>query len=151
VLDATLEVAPVRAGRHGMTQLGLFGRYRPPFGRVGALANSLAGHRIVLESIERFLDDLVDRFHADLPEADPEPEDRRPSDVSGGSERRRIIFPVEGLDRMPGGAAGLALKLLGETGVLDASVNPASGMAVIDYDGTVCSVGTLLRDIETED
>jgi hypothetical protein len=151
VLDATLEVAPVRAGRHAMTQLGLFGQYRPPFGRFGALADSLAGQRIVLESIERFLDDLVDRFHGDLPEPEPEPEDPDGSNRAGGSERRRIILPVEGLDRMPGGAAELVLQLLGEPGVVDASVNPTSGLAVIDYDGRRCGVGNLLRHIDTED
>jgi hypothetical protein len=30
ILEATLEIAPVRAGRHAMTQLGLFGRYARP-------------------------------------------------------------------------------------------------------------------------
>jgi len=153
VLDATLELAPVRSGRHAMTQLGLFGQYRPPFGRFGALADSLAGRRIVLESIERFLDDLVDRFHSDLPESEPGPEDDRGggAGASDVSERRRIVLPVEGLDRRPGGAAGLALRLLGEPGVIDASVNPASGLAVIDYDGTACSVGRLLCRVETEE
>lgn len=153
VLDATLELAPVRAGRHAMTQLGLFGQYRPPFGRFGALADSLAGRRIVLESVERFLDDLVDQFHADLPESEPEPEDDRScgAGASDVSERRRIVLPVEGLDRRTGGAAGLALLLLGEPGVIDASVNPASGLAVIDYDGTACSVGRLLGRVETEE
>lgn len=153
LVDATLEAAPVRAGRHAMTQLGLFGQYRPPFGRVGALADSLAGQRIVLESIERFLDDLVERFQAQLQEPEPAPEDG--GGGTGASEhagrRRRIVLSVEALDRRPGGAAGLALQLLGEPGVIDASVNPASGLAVVDYDATACSVGRLLRRVETEE
>jgi hypothetical protein len=152
VVDATLEVAPVRAGRHAMTQLGLFGQYRPPFGRLGALADSLAGQRIVLESIERFLDDLVDRFQADLPEPEPAPEDGGAG--TGASEHagwHRIVLPVEALDRRPGGAAALAQQFLDEPGVVDASVNPASGLAVIDYDATACSVGRLLSRVEIEE
>lgn len=153
ILDATLEVAPVRAGRHAMTQLGLFGRYRPPLGRLGGLADNLAGHRIVVESVERFLDDLVDRFEATLPvgETEPDPDDGPAADTARHAPgRRRIALPVDGLDSLPGGAAGLALRLLGEPGVLDATVNPISGLAVIDYDGRATSVAVLLRLLEAE-
>jgi hypothetical protein len=151
MLDATLEVTPVAAGRHGMTQLGLLGRYQPPFGRLGALADGLAGHAIIVESVDRYLDDLVDRFHATLPVPVPGPEDEGEAgpggpEVPGG---RRIILPVEGLDRVPGGAAGLALRLQGEPGVLNASVNPGSGLAVIDYE-EACSVAGLVRLVETD-
>lgn len=72
ILEATLEIAPVRAGPHAMTQLGLLGRYRPPFGRIGAVADNLAGHGIVLDSVERFLDDLTDRLQDALPLSQPE-------------------------------------------------------------------------------
>lgn len=154
ILDAVLEVEPVPAGRHAMTQLGLLGRYRPPLGRLGGLADNLAGHRIVAESVERFLDDLVDRFQATLPVAETEPDlDDSPA---GGTAReipgqRRIALPVDGLDSLPGGAAGLALRLLSEPGVLDATVNPASGLAVIDYDGSTTGVAQLLHLLEAED
>ena len=149
ILDGTLEVAPVRAGRHPMTQLGLFGRYRPPLGRLGGLADNVAGHRIAVESVERCLDDLVARFEADLPATTPEPEAGvgAPSAVPG---RRRIVLPVDDLDRSPGGAAGLSLRLVSEPGVLDATVNPVSGLAVIDYDGAACSVRQLLGVLESE-
>ena len=153
ILDATLEVAPVRAGRHAMTQLGLFGRYRPPFGRLGGLADDLAGHRIVVESVERFLDDLVDRFQADLPEPEPGADDGQAGGDGGAPDvpgRRRIVLPVEGLDRSPGGAAGLALRLVGEPGVLDASVNPTTGLALIDYDGAITGVPQLLHLLGAE-
>lgn len=43
VLEATLELVPVPAGRRPTTQVGLAGRYRPPFGRLGAVADTLAG------------------------------------------------------------------------------------------------------------
>lgn len=151
ILDATLEVAPVNAGRRAMTQLGLFGRYRPPFGRLGVLADNLAGHGIVVESVERFLDELVDRVHAitgpssSLDEEDPVDTD---ADVSG---RRRIVFPVDGLDHSPGGAAGLMLRLMGVPGVFDATVNPLSRLAVVEYDGNVCRVADLLPVLEPTD
>ena len=150
ILDATLEIAPVRAGRHAMTQLGLFGRYRPPFGRLGGLGDSLAGHRIVVESVERFLDELVDRFDATLPVPEPEPEPDADHAGPALPGRRRIVLPVDGLDRAPGGAVGLALRLLSEPGVVDASVNPGSGLAIVDYDGATCSLGRLLRLLEAK-
>lgn len=152
ILDATLEVAPVRAGRHAMTQLGLFGRYRPPFGRLGGLADNLAGHQIVVESVERFLDDLVDRFQATVPVAAPDEdgagEDSDTPDAPDVPGRRRIVLPTEQLDRSADGASGLALRLLGVPGVLDATVNPTSGLAVVDYDGGTCSVADLLQVLE---
>ena len=150
ILDATLEVAPVHAGRHALTQLGLFGRYRPPFGRLGGLADSLAGRTIVVGSVEQFLDDLVDRFHADLPEPEPAPEPEPEVNDGPGRLRRRIILPVDGLDHSPGGAAGLGLRLLSEPGVLDATVNPVTGLAVIDYDGSTTSVAALIERLEPE-
>lgn len=149
ILDATLEVAPVRAGRHAMTQLGLFGWYRPPFGRLGALADNLAGHRIVVESVEQFLDDLVERFQATLPADVPDGE----PPAGGAAEtpgRRRIVLPVDDLGHSPGGAAGLSVRLMSVPGVLDATVNPRTGLAVIDYDSATCSLGRLLRLLETE-
>jgi hypothetical protein len=60
-----------------MTQLGLFGRYRPPFGRLGALTDDLAGHRIVVDSVDRFLDDLVEQLHAALPVPSPDETSQR--------------------------------------------------------------------------
>jgi hypothetical protein len=148
ILDATLEVAPVKAGRHGMTQLGLFGRYRPPFGRLGVLADQLAGHQIVVESVEGFLDELVERLLATVPmgapEDTPEPEENVAPDRPG---RRRIVLPVDRLDRSHG-AAGLALQLLGVRGVLDATVNPTTGLAIVDYDGTTCRLADLLQLLE---
>ncbi|HET9769455.1 MAG TPA: hypothetical protein VFS16_01100 [Acidimicrobiia bacterium] len=62
----------MRAGSHAMTQLGLLGRYRPPFGRVGALADGIAGHGIVLDSVEQFLDEITDRLLDALPPAGPQ-------------------------------------------------------------------------------
>jgi len=150
ILDATLEVAPVNAGRRPMTQLGLFGRYRPPFGRLGALADNLAGHGVVVESVERFLDELVDRVQA-ITVGSAVADDEHPAEDDGAAKvvvRRRIVLPVEGLDSSAGGAAGLTLRLMGVPGVLDASVNPLSRLAVVEYDGTACRVVDLLHVVE---
>ncbi|HKY75390.1 MAG TPA: heavy metal-associated domain-containing protein [Acidimicrobiia bacterium] len=150
ILDAILEVAPVNAGRRAMTQLGLFGEYRPPFGRLGALADNVAGHGIVVESVERFLDELVERVSAmTVPSSGLDEDD--PTDSGGGTpvaERRRIVFPVDGLDNTLGGAAGLMLRLTGVPGVVDASVNPISKLAVVEYDGAICRVADLLQVVE---
>jgi hypothetical protein len=67
LLDATLEFAPVSSGRRPTTQIGFFGRYRPPFGQLGALGDTLVGSRVVLESVVAFLDDLTRRFEQALP------------------------------------------------------------------------------------
>jgi hypothetical protein len=151
ILDATIEVAPVRAGRHAMTQLGLFGRYRPPFGRLGALADGVAGHGIVVHSVEGFLDDLVHRLEATVPVPAPEaPEPPGPQGSVDVQGRRRIVLGVTDLDHAAGGAAGLALRLLAVRGVLDATVSPTSELAVIDYDATVCRAADLLRALDAD-
>lgn len=68
LLEATLEFAPV-AGRYPITQIGFLGRYRPPLGPLGTLGDSLAGSRVVLESVVAFLTDLVARLEQAIPSA----------------------------------------------------------------------------------
>jgi len=148
LLDATLEVTPVKAGRRPMTQLGLFGSYRPPFGRLGALTDTLAGRQIVVESVDRFLDDLVERLHKTVPAPSPDEFSDRDRDRPERPGRRRIILGVGRLDEARGGAVGLALRLQSAPGVLDATVNPRTGLAEIDYDGAVCSPGQLVELLE---
>jgi len=150
LLDATLEVTPVKAGRRPMTQLGLFGSYRPPFGRLGALTDTLAGRQIVVESVDRFLDDLVERLHTTVPAPAPDDVSDRDPDRPERPGRRRIILGVGRLDQARGGAVGLALRLQSAPGVLDASVNPRTGLAEIDYDSALCGPGQLARLLEEE-
>lgn len=69
LLEATLEFAPV-AGRRPITQIGFLGRYRPPLGPLGTIGDSLAGSRMVLESVVAFLTDLVTRLEQAIPRAD---------------------------------------------------------------------------------
>ena len=70
-LEGTLEFIPVAAGRRPTTQIGFFGRYQPPLGALGDLGDRLVGHRIVLDSVLIFLDDLSRRLERDLPAGTP--------------------------------------------------------------------------------
>lgn len=56
--DGGLEV---RGGQKG-TELSLVGSYQPPLGPVGRFADGIAGHRIVVTSLERFLDNVAERL-----------------------------------------------------------------------------------------
>ena len=53
------------------TQVKLSGRYRPPLGRVGELADTLAGKQLAVESVQGFLDELVRRLEEALPAVPP--------------------------------------------------------------------------------
>ena len=145
ILDATFELAPVSAGRRPMTQLGLRGRYQPPRGRFGSLADTLAGRRIVLESVEGFLDELAARLEREVPAYEPEPAHPQTAPLQG---RRRVILPVDELKRRPGGAAGLQLLLQAVPGVFEVSVNPHTRLALIDYDAQSCSVHHLQQVLD---
>jgi hypothetical protein len=57
LMDACLEAFPIP---NGSTQLAFQGSYRPPFGAVGTGLDNLFLHRIAEESVNRFLDAVVD-------------------------------------------------------------------------------------------
>ena len=67
VLDATLEFMPVAAGVRPTTQVALRGQYRPPLGGLGSLADNLAGHRVVEQSVRAFIGDLAHHLEEALP------------------------------------------------------------------------------------
>lgn len=48
----------------GGTELQLAGSYEPPLGGLGRFADGLAGHRFVMASLERFVDDIGARLTA---------------------------------------------------------------------------------------
>jgi len=50
------------------TQLDFRGRYEPPLGLLGSAANALVGHRLAEASVHRFLEDLVTRLQAEIPQ-----------------------------------------------------------------------------------
>lgn len=56
--DGGLEVRGDGAG----SELGLVGSYQPPLGPVGRFADGIAGHRIVVSSLELFLDGVAERL-----------------------------------------------------------------------------------------
>jgi hypothetical protein len=68
-LCATLEFMPVAAGHRATTQVGLRGHYEPPLGRMGALADTLVGHTIVVRSVRAFLGELATHLEQALPAA----------------------------------------------------------------------------------
>lgn len=70
VLDATLTVAPEWCDGRAAARLDLAGNYRPPLGRLGAVLTVLGGHRLLVESVDRYLFALADRLEQELP---PEP------------------------------------------------------------------------------
>jgi copper chaperone CopZ len=152
VLEAALELAPLTAGRHDITQVGLVGRYRPPFGRLGTVADTLAGRRVVMESVERFIDDLAERIEAEVPPAASEPEtvDQSVPEAWPSARRRRVFLPVDGLERRPGGAVALRQRLTRVPGVSDVEVDAVAEMAVVDYDATVCGLTRLLNVLEED-
>jgi len=148
VLEAHLELAPISAGRLRITQAGLVGRYRPPLGRLGVVGDALAGRRVVLDSVEGFLDDLVRQLTEAVRPAAEGPS--LPAEEVPPVGGRRVFLPVDNLEWWPGGAVGLRNRLAAEPGVTAAEVDPAAGMAVLDYDPGRCSVGVLVAILEAD-
>ena len=148
VLAATLEIVPLASGRHRTTQLGLLGRYEPPFGRLGALADTVAGSRVVFESIERFLDNLVERLERDLPQPPPAPEEAGVSPARPPERLRRVFLPVDGLGDRAGGALEIQRRLQALAGVVAVQVDPLTKMAVVEYDATACGLTELLTELD---
>jgi len=60
-LDADLEIAPL--GPHA-TQLAIAGRYEPPLGTLGRVANRALLHRVAEGTIKRFLDGVRSTIEA---------------------------------------------------------------------------------------
>lgn len=151
VLEGILSLAPIRAGRRHMTQVGLVGRYRPPFGAVGAVGDRMAGEDVAVESVAGFVDTIARRLEA-LVDAEPlGPElAEDASDEADDAHRRRILVPLDGLADRRGGALGVDRQLAGTPGVLRALVDPVVGMAEIEYDPDLCSLSRILAELEVD-
>ena len=61
--DGGLEL---RGDGHG-TELRLVGSYRPPLGIVGRFADGIVGHRVVMASLETFLNGVAQRLVTAMP------------------------------------------------------------------------------------
>jgi hypothetical protein len=66
VLEARLELTPVAFGLAPATHVGLVGRYRPPFGAFGGVADRLFGADVVDDSVGTFVEDLARRLETML-------------------------------------------------------------------------------------
>jgi hypothetical protein len=49
------------------TQIVFDGTYRPPLGGVGKALDALVGHRIAEAAVHRFVNEVVEEIHRELP------------------------------------------------------------------------------------
>lgn len=67
VLEAVLELTPLAFERGEITQVGLVGRYRPPFGAVGQIADRIAARGVAAESVAWFVEQVADAIEYMVP------------------------------------------------------------------------------------
>jgi hypothetical protein len=149
VFEGVLSLAPIQAGRHQVTQVGLVGRYRPPLGAAGVMADRLAGGELVAdETIAAFVENVANRLEALIePEADGSDGDVEEEPDPGHS---RVMVTVDGLGDRRGGAVAVARQLSGTPGVTHAEVNPIAGIATVEYDPDTCNLSRILAELEIE-
>ncbi len=147
VLEAVLELAPLRSGRRQITQIGVVGRYRPPLGAVGALADRLGGEAVAAESVARFVKELALKLEGLIAEPAADDVDVRRPPAPG---MRRVYIPVDRLDDRPGGAACVGRYLESAPGVVQAEVHPLTGLATVDFDPELCNPLKLMEELEDD-
>ena len=155
VLDAELTFEKVPSSRRPILQVGLVGRYSPPLGTFGGLANWVYGDEIAGEVVGGFVHDVAQRLESLLPEAPSTPEPDRPlppdgpagEDGNGTRRTRRILIPVDGLGARQGGALAIERKLAATEGVVHCEVDPLTQLAAIEYDQTRCRLDDLLDQL----
>lgn len=150
VLEAVVELAPLKGGRQQITQIGVVGHYRPPFGVIGAVADRLAGEAVAAESVSRFVEELARRLEGLIAEPAAAGKDPRLIQPPVGPGLRRVFIPVDRLDDRPGGAACVGRYLESAPGVVRAEVHPLAGMAAIEFDPELCNPMKLLEDLEDD-
>ncbi len=149
VLEAVLELVPLRNGRQQITQIGIAGRYHPPFGAIGGLADRFAGESVAEDSVASFVDDLARRVEALIAEA-PAPTEYPDQEPPLDPGLRRVFMPVDRLDHCPGGAAGVGRYLHAIPGVVRAEVNPQAGLVTVEFDPELCNPVNLLENLEDD-
>jgi copper chaperone CopZ len=154
LLEATLELAPVPSGRRHLTQVGLVGRYRPPFGVLGDVADRLVGSGVAVESIRRFVENVARRLEAMVTAEAPGPDEDEPAPgvtrEPDGPEVKRVLLIVERLAGRLGGAVGVAQRLAATPGVVRVEINPDTGLAEIHYDPSRCHPDELLDELDDD-
>jgi copper chaperone CopZ len=141
VMEAVLELLPVDYRGCPITQIGLVGRYRPPFGAFGTAIDRVAGAQIVAESVTWFVAGVARRLEAALPAPEAEPplgNETAPVELDLAS-RPHVFLPVDGLSHRAGGAAAVREHLASVPGVQHVEIDPIAAMAVVDYDPERCT------------
>lgn len=62
VLEAVLELTPLAFEHDEVTEVGLVGRYRPPFGTLGGIVDRVAGGGVAKESVAWFVEQVASRI-----------------------------------------------------------------------------------------
>ena len=153
-LEAVLEIAPVPHDIVPFTQLGVIARYRPPFGRLGAIGDRLVGAEVTDAALTTFLDELTDAVasHTSPPLLPPAAEQRQIHASADQAEAgiRRVFLTVEGLGVRRGGAVGACQVLSDTSGVVNVSLDPRSGLVAVDHDPARCGLDQLTAALEEE-
>jgi hypothetical protein len=155
LLEASFELASLPSGRRHLTQVGLVGRYRPPLGVLGGIADRLGGSGIAVESIRRFVEDLARRLETVFTaERSKSAKDESTTEITrepGGPELKKILLMVERLATRPGGAVGAVRRLAATPGVVWVDIDPDSTLAEVHYDPARCHIRDLLDDLAEDD
>jgi hypothetical protein len=142
-MEATLEAAPLTGGgRHPVTQLGLIGEYRLPFGVAGQAGDALLGRRVVEESVDGFLARLVTRLEEEVAT-----EAARIDDYSL-PQGRHVSIVLPEMRSHPGGMLAVKRRLLATPGVTLVRVRP--GMADVVYDPELIRLRAILALFEED-
>lgn len=153
VLKGELTLAPLQSGRKHLTQIGLVGHYRPPFGGLGSAVDRLAGEQVAQESVALFVERLAQRLEAMVePEADKHPPGSDPGWADGdrADNLARIMILVDGLSHRPGGAVAVQRQLTGTPGIRRAVVDPLAGVAEVEYDPDQCNLTRILTELDID-
>jgi copper chaperone CopZ len=155
VMEAVLELVPVDYRGCPITQIGLVGRYRPPFGAFGNAIDRVAGSQIVAESVTWFVAGIARRLEAALPapEApeDPLGKEAAPLEIDLAPPWPHVFLPVDGLSHRRGGAAAVREHLAAVSGVQHVEIDPIAAMAVVDYDPERCTPDDFVAVLDADD
>ncbi len=155
LLEATLELAPLPAGRRHLTQVGLAGWYRPPLGVIGDVADRLGGSGIAVESVRHFVEDVARHLENLVTPERTEPDEDDPAPGAtrepAGPGLKKILLIVERLALRPGGALGVARRLAAVPGVVRVEIDPTTTLAELHYDPDRCHPSDLLDDLDEDD
>lgn len=155
VLEGVLELVPLASGPRQFTQVGLVGRYRPPFGPLGGTGDRVVGSGVAAESVAWFVEDMARRIEEMVEPQPEEPQAEAEAEAPAatepdGPELRRVFLPLDGLHERAGGAAGVSRQLSATPGVVRVDLDPVAELAEIEYDPSRCSPDQLVAELESE-